>query len=100
MVETGAIVVGSISILTLIITKLKCYAKKNGSCNYGCGFMDKSLIDDDEIDVKTIDLGESVHVMYVKSKHNHSHNNKEEESSDSEEHSPLNVSCLRLSPFD
>ena len=27
MVETGAIVVGSISILTLIITKLKCYAK-------------------------------------------------------------------------
>ena len=100
MVDTGAIVVGSISILTLIITKLKCYAKKNGSCNYGCGFMDKSLIDDDEIDVKTIDLGESVHVMYVKSKHNHSHNNKEEESSDSEEHSPLNVSCLRLSPFD
>ena len=98
MVESGAIIVGSISILTLIITKLKCYAKKNGSCNYGCGFMDKSLIDDDEIDVKTIDLGESVHVMYVKSKHHHSH--KEEESSDSEEHSPLNVSCLRLSPFD
>ena len=98
MVETGAIIIGSISILTLIITKLKCYAKKNGSCNYGCGFMDKSLIDDDEIDVKTIDLGESVHVMYVKSKHHHSH--KEEESSDSEEHSPLNVSCLRLSPFD
>ena len=99
MVESGAIIVGSISILTLIITKLKCYAKKNGSCNYGVGFMDKSLIDDDdEIDVKTIDLGESVHVMYVKSKHHHSH--KEEESSDSEEHSPLNVSCLRLSPFD
>ena len=71
MVETGAIVVGSISILTLIITKLKCYAKKNGSCNYGCGFMDKSLIDDDEIDVKTIDLGESVHVMYVENKKHH-----------------------------
>jgi hypothetical protein len=71
MVETGAIVVGSISIFTLIITKLKCYAKKNGSCNYGCGFMDKSLIDDDEIDVKTIDLGESVHVMYVKNKKHH-----------------------------
>ena len=71
MVETGAIVVGSISILTLIITKLKCYAKKNGNCNYGCGFMDKSLIDDDEIDVKTIDLGESVHVMYVKNKKHH-----------------------------
>ena len=99
MVESGAIIVGSISIITLIITKLKCYAKKNGSCNYGVGFTDKSLIDDDEIDVKTIDLGESVHVMYVKSKHHHSHK-EEEESSDSEEHSPLNVSCLRLSPFD
>ena len=43
--------------------------KKNGSCNYGVGFTDKSLIDDDEIDVKQMDLGESVHVMYVKNKH-------------------------------
>ena len=73
MVETGAIVVGSISILTLIITKLKCYAKKNGSCNYGCGFLDKSLVDDDETEIKTIDLGESVHVMYVKNKHHKPH---------------------------
>ena len=85
MVETGAIVVGSISIITLIITKLKCYAKKNGSCNYGCGFLDKSLVDDDETEIKTIDLGESVHVMYVKNKHHHSHNHKEEDSEDSEE---------------
>ena len=77
MVETGAIVVGSISILTLIITKLKCYAKKNGSCNYGCGFQDKSLIDDDETEIKTVDLGESVHVMYVKNKH-HKHKNEPE----------------------
>ena len=83
MVESGAITVGSISILTLIITKLKCYAKKNGSCNYGVGFTDKSLIDDDEIDVKQMDLGESVHVMYVKNKHHVSH--KEEESSESED---------------
>ena len=80
MVETGAIVVGSISIITLIITKLKCYAKKNGSCNYGCGFLDKSLVDDDETEIKTIDLGESVHVMYVKNKHHHEHNHEEEDS--------------------
>ena len=85
MAETGAIVVGSISILTLIITKLKCYAKKNGSCNYGCGFLDKSLVDDDETEIKTIDLGKSVHVMYVKNKHHHEHNDKEEYSEDSEE---------------
>ena len=54
MVETGAIVAGSISILTLIITELKCYAKKNGGCNYGCGFMDKSLTDDDEMKLKQL----------------------------------------------
>ena len=83
MVETGAIVVGSISIITLIITKLKCYAKKNGSCNYGCGFLDKSLVDDDETEIKTIDLGESVHVMYVKNKH-HEHHHVEEEDSEEE----------------
>ena len=71
MVETGAIIVGSISILTLIITKLKCYAKTNGGCNYGCAFQDKSLIDDDGTGIKTIDLGEAVHVMYVKNKHHH-----------------------------
>ena len=84
MVETGAIIVGSISILTLIITKFKCYAKKNGSCNYGCGFLDKSLIDDDDIDVKTIDLG-SVHVMYVKNKHHEHHEPETEEEEEEEE---------------
>ena len=85
MVETGAIVVGSISILTLILTKLKCYAKKNGSCNYGCGFQDKSLIDEDETEIKTLDLGESVHVMYVKNKHHVPHHHKEEVEEDSED---------------
>ena len=85
MVETGAIVVGSISILTLIITKLKCYATNNDSCNFGCGFQDKSLIDDDETEIKTIDLGESVHVMYVKNKHHapvHEPETEEEETDD------------------
>ena len=71
--DSGAVTVGGISIITLMITKLKCYAKKNGSCNYGCGFLDKSLVDDDETEIKTIDLGESVHVMYVKNKHHAPH---------------------------
>ena len=25
---------------------------------FGCGFMDKPLIDDDEIEIKTVDLGD------------------------------------------
>ena len=70
MVETGAIVVGSIRIITLFLTKLKCYAKKNGTCNYGVGFTDKTLIDDDDTEIKTMDLG-AVPVMYVKKKASH-----------------------------
>ena len=67
MWEAGALTVGGISILTIIVTKLKCYAKKNGSCNYGCGFTEKSLIED-EHEIKTVDLG-GVHVMYSIAKH-------------------------------
>ena len=102
MVETGAIVVGSISILTLITTKLKCFAKKNGSCNYGCGFMDKSLIDDDETEIKTIDLGEGVHVTYVKNKHhkNHSEPETEYEYENADEHAHLDVNRFNRSPFE
>ena len=76
--ESGAITVGSISILTIIVQKLKFHVKKNGSLNWGLGCSDKPLIDDDEIEVKTVDLGE-VHVMYVKNKH-HEHNHEEEDS--------------------
>ena len=80
MFEAGAITVGGISILTLIITKLKCYAKKNGTCNYGIACMDKPLLDDDEVEIKQVDLGESVHVLYVKNKHHYSNHQEESES--------------------
>ena len=65
--DSGAVVVGSISILTLIITKFKCYAK-NGTCNYGCGFIEKSLIDDDETEIKTVTVDDTT-VFYVSKKH-------------------------------
>ena len=69
MFETGALTVGGISILTIIVQKLKFYVKKNGHLNWGCACMDNPLINDsDEIDVKTVDLGD-VHVLYVKKKH-------------------------------
>ena len=66
--EAGALTVGGISIATIIVSKLKFYVKKNGSFNWGCGCSDKPLIDDDEIEVKVVELGD-VHVMYVKNKH-------------------------------
>ena len=93
MFESGALTVGGISIFTLILTKLKCYAKKNGSCNYGCGFQDKSLIDDDETELKTIDIGESVHVMYVKNKHFKHHHEPETEYESSDEQAHVEESC-------
>jgi hypothetical protein len=65
--ELGAVTVGSLSILTIIVTKLKCYAKKNGSCNYGIGFTDKPL-NEEEFEVKTLDLN-GVSVMYSIAKH-------------------------------
>ena len=83
--DTGAVVVGSISIITLVITKLKCYAKRNGTCNYGCGFMDKPIInDDDDMEVKIEKLG-SVDVMYVKSKHHQYIESESEEEEEEEE---------------
>jgi hypothetical protein len=66
--EAGALTVGGISIATIIVSKFKFYVKKNGSFNWGCGCSDKPLIDDDEIEVKVVELGD-VHVMYVKNKH-------------------------------
>ena len=66
--EIGAITVGSLSILTIIVSKLKFYVKKNGSLSWGCGCQDKPLVDDDEIEIKQLEMGD-VHVMYVKNKH-------------------------------
>jgi hypothetical protein len=69
--ETGFIV-GGISLITLAMSKLKCYYKKNGSLNYGCGFMDKKLFDDDELEIKQMDLGD-VKLLYVKPLHHKTH---------------------------
>lgn len=66
--DSTGLLVGGISIATAIVAKLKCYVKKNGSVNWGCGFQDKPLVDDDEIEVRTIDLGD-VKVLYARPKH-------------------------------
>ena len=64
----GALTVGGISIVTLIITRFKCLVKKNGVLNYSCGCLDKPLFDDDELEIKQMDLGD-VKILYVKPKH-------------------------------
>jgi hypothetical protein len=83
-IETGFVVAGA-SLMTVIITKLKCFVKKNGSLSWGCGFMDKPLVDDDELVVKQFDLGDNVQGLYVMPKgHYHPHHHHEEYKFDSD----------------
>lgn len=72
MVETGFVVAG-VSLLTVVITKFKCYVKKNGNWSCGCGFLDKPLVDDDEIEIRTFELSDTVKGIYMKPK-GHVHN--------------------------
>jgi hypothetical protein len=74
----GALTVGAIGIVTAIIGKLKWYVKKNGKWTFGCGFMDKPLIDDDEIEIHTEQLG-NVHVVYLTPKHHAPVENSDDE---------------------
>ena len=47
-----AFAVAGASLATIIIAKIKFYVKKNGVWTCGCGFLDKSLVDNDELDLK------------------------------------------------
>ena len=80
--ELGVITVGGISTITIIVSKLKCYAKKKGSCNYGCGVTEKPLIEE-EYEVKTLDLN-GVSVMYTIAKHHYPKEEQQEEETDDE----------------
>jgi uncharacterized membrane protein len=85
MVLEGALVVGSISIITLAVSRFKCFIKKNGHLNYGLGCTDKPLIDDtDELIVKQFDLGENVKGIYVVPRHIVKNKNESESESESE----------------
>jgi hypothetical protein len=84
MVLEGALVVGGVSLATLAISRFKCVIKKNGKLNWGCAFMEKPLIpDDDEIAAKEFDLG-TVKGIYFVPKHIVKHNNESESESESE----------------
>ena len=74
-----AFAVAGASLATIIIAKIKFYVKKNGQWSCGCGFMDKPLVDDDEIEIKQFELSDNVKGIYVKPKgHIHHHEHTEE----------------------
>ena len=64
-VIAGSIITGSIGIITLIISKIKGYYKQNGSLSYGCGFTEKHIIDNDEIEVHQLECN-NADVIYWK----------------------------------
>ena len=66
--ETGFIVAAT-SIITIIVSKFKFYIKKNGKWTCGCGFTDKPLITDSDLEIKEFSLGDGVHGIYVMPKH-------------------------------
>lgn len=69
-VETG-LIVGGVSIISLIVTKFKCFIRRSGHLSWGIGFTEKPIIiDDDELQVKDFDLG-TVKGIYVIPKHTH-----------------------------
>ena len=68
VIVEGAGLMGGVSITTLVISKLKCYYKQNWETRYGCGFTDDPLIDDDETEIKTVNVDDTT-VFYVSKKH-------------------------------
>ena len=76
-VDTTAALVGGLSLATLAIQKFKFYIKKNGIWNCGLGCQDKPLQEEDELEVRTQDLGD-VKVLYVKPKHHLERESSEE----------------------
>lgn len=69
MVEAG-LIVGGVNIISLIVTKLKCFVRRNGHLSLGIGFPNKPLMDNDELEVREFDLGE-IRGIYVKPKGNY-----------------------------
>ena len=70
MVETRFVVVAT-SIITIIVSKSKIFLKKNVKWTCGCGFTDKPLLDDSDLEIKGVSLGEGVHGIYVMPKYIH-----------------------------
>ena len=66
--DTGALVVGGISLATIALNRVRWYFKKNGQFVWGCGCSDRPLIDDDELQLKQFELGD-VKALVVVPKH-------------------------------
>jgi hypothetical protein len=61
--ETGFLI-GFSSIITMVIAKCRCFYKHSTEHPCGCGFTDVSLIEDNEIHIKTATVN-GVELLYV-----------------------------------
>ena len=67
--EIGGIVLGS-SIMTIVISKLKCYYKHGTDSPCGCGFTESNIADQDEIHIRTHQVN-GIDLLYVGKKRTH-----------------------------
>ena len=79
-----AFAVAGASLATIIIAKIKFYVKKNGQWTCACGFLDKNLVDNDELEIKEFQLSDDVKGIYVKPKGNHHLHHEHTEDTDTE----------------
>ena len=80
-----AFAIAGASLATIVIAKIKFDVKKNGVWTCGCGFMDKPLVDEDEIEIKQFELSDNARGIYVKPKGRH-HLYHVDEEEEEEEH--------------
>ena len=57
---------------------------KNGDWSCACGFLDTKLIDDEEVEIKYVELSDNVKGIYMKPKGHH-HEDTDSDSDDDDE---------------
>ena len=66
------------------INKVQILRQKNGDLSCACGFLDKPLVDDDEVEIKYFELSENVKGIYMKPKGHH-HEDTDSDTDDDDE---------------
>ena len=67
----GSLLTGVLGLCGMCISKTKCFYKQNGEISSGFGFLDAPILDDGEIELKTIHLN-GVDMVYIVKKKHHS----------------------------
>ena len=73
----GSIATGILGLIGMCVAKSKCISKSNGKLYQTCGFTDKPIIDDYEVDMKILEVN-NVELLYIGRKNDISESESEE----------------------